>query len=61
MTRAKDLLYLSYAESRTVAGVPEVRERSRFLDEIGDPQLAELEPVDVDDVIQYEPWGRRGK
>ena len=61
VTRAKDLLYLSFAGTRNVAGVPEPRERSRFLGEIGDGRLAELEPLDVDDVIQYEPWGRRGR
>jgi DNA helicase-2/ATP-dependent DNA helicase PcrA len=61
MTRAKDLLYLSHAETRTVMGVREMRERSRFLGEIGDRYAAELEPLDVDDVIQYEPWGKRGR
>ena len=61
VTRAKDLLYLSFAGTRNVAGVPEPRERSRFLGEIGDGRLAELDPLDVDDVIQYEPWGRRGR
>jgi DNA helicase-2/ATP-dependent DNA helicase PcrA len=61
VTRAKDLLYLSFAAARSVAGVTEPRERSRFLREIGDGCLTELEPLDVDDVIQYEPWGRRGR
>jgi len=61
VTRAKDLLYLSFAGTRSVAGVTEPRERSRFLREIGDGYLTELEPLDVDDVIQYEPWGRRGR
>lgn len=61
VTRAKDLLYLSFAGTRSVAGVTEPRERSRFLREIGDGCLTELEPLDVDDVIQYEPWGRRGR
>jgi DNA helicase-2/ATP-dependent DNA helicase PcrA len=61
MTRAKDLLYLSYAETRTVMGVTEMREPSRFLEEIGERYTAQLEPLDVDDVIQYEPWGRRGR
>jgi DNA helicase-2/ATP-dependent DNA helicase PcrA len=61
VTRAKDLLYLSFAGMRSVAGVTEPRERSRFLREIGDGCLTELEPLDVDDVIQYEPWGGRGR
>jgi DNA helicase-2/ATP-dependent DNA helicase PcrA len=61
MTRAKDLLFLSHAETRTIMGVTEMREKSRFLYEIGERYAAEMEPVDVDDVIQYEPWGRHGR
>jgi DNA helicase-2/ATP-dependent DNA helicase PcrA len=60
MTRARDLLYLSYAETRSVAGVPQARAPSRFLLEIGESNYVEAEPVDVDDVVRYEPWGRRG-
>lgn len=59
LTRAKDLLYLSYAETRNVAGVTQPRTKSRFLAEIGERRVAELAPLDVDEVIQYEPWGRR--
>ena len=61
MTRAQDLLYLSYAETRSVAGVPEPRTPSRFLAEIGENNYAEAEALDVDDVVRYEPWGRRGR
>jgi DNA helicase-2/ATP-dependent DNA helicase PcrA len=61
MTRAKDLLYMSYAETRSVAGTPEPRSPSRFLAEIGEGHYAEAEDIDVDDVIRYEPWGRRGR
>jgi len=59
LTRAKDLLYLSFGETRNVAGVTRPRAKSRFLGEIGERYVAELAPWDVDDVIQYEPWGRR--
>ena len=61
MTRAQDLLYLSCAETRSVAGTPEPRSPSRFLAEIGEGHYAEAADLDVDDVIRYEPWGRRGR
>jgi superfamily I DNA/RNA helicase len=61
VTRAQDLLFLSFAETRNVAGSPEARSPSRFLGEMGEANVAELEPLDVDDVVTYEPWGRRGR
>jgi len=60
VTRAQDLLFLSYAETRNVAGSVEPRSPSRFLGEMGEAHVAELEPLDADDVLTYEPWGRRG-
>ena len=61
MISASETLDSVPAETRNVAGVPEPRDRSRFLGEIGDGRLAELESPDVNDVIQYEPWGRRNR
>lgn len=61
MTRARDLLYLSYAETRTVFGMTEPRHPSRFLVEIGSRQLRELEALDADDVVEQRPWGGRGE
>jgi DNA helicase-2/ATP-dependent DNA helicase PcrA len=61
MTRAQDLLYLSYAQTRNVAGTLEPRSASRFLAEIGEQNYAETEALDVDDVVRYEPWGRRAR
>jgi DNA helicase-2/ATP-dependent DNA helicase PcrA len=61
LTRAKDLLYLSYAETRNVAGVPQPRGPSRFLGEIGERHVAHSEPLDVDEVIEYKPWGSQGR
>ena len=60
-TRARDLLYLSFAETRKVSGVDEPRQPSRFLAEVGRGLVAELGPPDVDELVQYQPWGARAE
>jgi DNA helicase-2/ATP-dependent DNA helicase PcrA len=58
ITRAMDILYLSYAQMRTLRGVPEVRLPSRFLREIPEDLLDEVDALDPEAVLRHNPWGR---
>jgi len=61
ITRAQELLFMSYAQSRAVAGSREPRSPSRFLAEIGEDYTRELGTLDVEEVLTYEPWGARAR
>jgi DNA helicase-2/ATP-dependent DNA helicase PcrA len=58
ITRAMDILYLSYAQMRTLRGVPEARLPSRFLREIPEDLLNEVDTLDPEAVLRHNPWGR---
>jgi DNA helicase-2/ATP-dependent DNA helicase PcrA len=59
ITRAMDVLYLSYAQMRSLRGVTEARLPSRFLREIPEGLFDEAETLDPEAVLRHNPWGRR--
>jgi DNA helicase-2/ATP-dependent DNA helicase PcrA len=58
VTRAMDILYLSYAQTRALRGVTEARLPSRFLREIPEDLLDRVDALDPEAVLRHEPWGR---
>lgn len=58
ITRAMDVLYLSYAQMRALRGVTEARHPSRFLREVPEGLLGEASALDAEAVLRHNPWGR---
>jgi DNA helicase-2/ATP-dependent DNA helicase PcrA len=58
ITRAMDVLYLSYAQMRALRGVTEARHPSRFLREVPEGLLDEPSALDAEAVLRHNPWGR---
>jgi len=58
ITRAMDVLYLSFAQMRSLRGVTEARLPSRFLREVPEGLLDEASALDAEAVLRHNPWGR---
>jgi len=58
ITRAMDILYLSFAQMRSLRGVTEARRPSRFLREVPEGLLDEPSALDAEAVLRHNPWGR---